>query len=235
MKRVLFLTALLCMICSLSYAQPEKVVYLTFDDGPKKDTPELLELLDELNVPATFFMMGLSVRAFPEFAKMTADAGYAIGCHSMTHSYHRIKESNEYVARDLERFTKEMQTCVDPEFTTDLYRFPGGSTGYKNRTKAFICGQGYAYFDWNAMTGDAQYSFNSDKDMLDYTIRQFQGKDVIILLMHEGKPRTRRILPDIAAYLREQGYEFRALSTDEQEREILKRCSANMRMPELKQ
>lgn len=235
MKRLLFLTALLCMVCSVSLAQPEKVVYLTFDDGPKKDTPELLEVLNELDVPATFFMVGLSVRAFPEYAKMTADAGHAIGCHSMTHSYNRIKESNEYVARDLKRFINEMRTCVDPEFTTDLYRFPGGSTSYTSSTKAFICDQGYAYFDWNAMTGDAQYSFDSDKEMLSYTIRQFKGKDVIILLMHEGKPRTRRILPDIVAHLREQGYEFRALSTSEEERAILKKCSAHMRLPEIEQ
>lgn len=209
-----------------------KVVYLTFDDGPKKDTPELLALLKELDVPATFFLMGLSVRAFPEYAKMIVDAGYAVGCHSMSHSYNRLKESTDYVARDIERFIKEMRTYTDPEFTTDLYRFPGGSTSYSSKTKAFVRDQGYAWFDWNAMTGDAQYTFDSDREMLEYTLGQLEGKDVIILLMHESKVRTRRILPDLVAYFRENGYEFRMLSTQEEDREILKGCSANMMLPD---
>ncbi len=209
-----------------------KVVYLTFDDGPKKDTPELLALLKELDVPATFFLMGLSVRAFPEYAKMIVDAGYAVGCHSMSHSYNRLKESTDYVARDIERFIQEMRTYTDPEFTTDLYRFPGGSTSYSSKTKAFVRDQGYAWFDWNAMTGDAQYTFDSDREMLEYTLGQLEGKDVIILLMHESKVRTRRILPDLVAYFRENGYEFRMLSTQAEDREILKGCSANMMLPD---
>ncbi len=72
-KRGLALLVLLCMAlpCAGMAEQTEarRVVYLTFDDGPKKDTPELLETLSELDVPATFFLVGLSVRAFPEYAK----------------------------------------------------------------------------------------------------------------------------------------------------------------------
>ena len=48
--------------------------------------------------------------------------------------------------------------------------------------------------------------------MLEYTLGQAHGKDVVILLMHEGKTRTRRILPELVAYFRENGYEFRRLS-----------------------
>lgn len=81
------------------------------------------------------------------------------------------------------------------------------------------------------MTGDAQYTFSSDQEMLDYTLRQTEGKDVIILLMHEGKARTRRILPELVAYFREAGYEFRALSTSEEDRGILSRCGAHMMLP----
>lgn len=80
-KRGLALLVLLCMAlpCAGMAEQTEarRVVYLTFDDGPKKDTPELLETLSELDVPATFFLVGLSVRAFPEYAKQIVQAGYA--------------------------------------------------------------------------------------------------------------------------------------------------------------
>lgn len=94
-KRGLALLVLLCMAlpCAGMAEQTEarRVVYLTFDDGPKKDTPELLETLSELDVPATFFLVGLSVRAFPEYAKQIVQAGYAVGSHTMAHSIGRIQ------------------------------------------------------------------------------------------------------------------------------------------------
>ena len=239
MKRLVLLLLALCMalpaMACAEEAQPQRVVYLTFDDGPKKDTPELLALLEELDVPATFFLVGLSVRAFPEYAKMIVDAGYTVGCHSMTHSYSRLKSGTDYVGRDLTRFTELMRETVGEDFSTDLYRFPGGSSSYASGTKTFVRDQGYAWFDWNVMTGDAQYTFKSDAEMLDYTLSQVKDKEVIILLMHEAKVRTRRILPELVAYFRENGYEFRALSTGEEDRAILERCGAHMMLPETAQ
>ena len=236
MKRFVLLLLALCMalpaMACAEEAQTQRVVYLTFDDGPKKDTPELLALLEELDVPATFFLVGLSVRAFPEYAKMIVDAGYTVGCHSMTHSYSRLKSGTDYVGRDLTRFTELMRETVGEDFSTDLYRFPGGSSSYASGTKTFVRDQGYAWFDWNVMTGDAQYTFKSDAEMLDYTLSQVKDKEVIILLMHEAKVRTRRILPELVAYFRENGYTFRALSTGEEDRAILERCGAHMMLPE---
>ena len=239
MKRLVLLLLALCMalpaMACAEEAQTQRVVYLTFDDGPKKDTPELLSLLSELDVPATFFLVGLSVRAFPEYAKMIVDAGFTVGCHSMTHSYSRLKSGTDYVGRDLVRFTELMRETVGEDFSTDLYRFPGGSSSYASRTKTFVRDQGYAWFDWNVMTGDAQYTFKSDQAMLDYTLSQVKDKEVIILLMHEAKERTRRILPELVAYFRENGYAFRALSTGEEDRAILARCGAHMMLPETAQ
>ena len=239
MKRLVLLLLALCMalpaMACAEEAQPQRVVYLTFDDGPKKDTPELLALLEELDVPATFFLVGLSVRAFPEYAKMIVDAGYTVGCHSMTHSYSRLKSGTDYVGRDLTRVTELMRETVGEDFSTDLYRFPGGSSSYASGTKTFVRDQGYAWFDWNVMTGDAQYTFKSDAEMLDYTLSQVKDKEVIILLMHEAKVRTRRILPELVAYFRDNGYTFRALSTGEEDRAILERCGAHMMLPETAQ
>ena len=239
MKRAVLLLLALCLalpaVACAEDAQPQRVVYLTFDDGPKKDTPELLALLEELDVPATFFLVGLSVRAFPEYAKMIVDAGYTVGCHSMTHSYSRLKSGTDYVGRDLTRFTELMRETVGEDFSTDLYRFPGGSSSYASGTKTFVRDQGYAWFDWNVMTGDAQYTFKSDAEMLDYTLSQVKDKEVIILLMHEAKVRTRCILPELVAYFRENGYTFRALSTGEEDRAILERCGAHMMLPETAQ
>ena len=81
------------------------------------------------------------------------------------------------------------------------------------------------------MTGDAQYKFDSNAEMLHYTTKQLGNKDVVIVLMHEAKTRTRRILPELAAFFRERGYEFRKLSAEPEDAEILSRCSANMMLP----
>ena len=89
LKRGVALLLLLCMAlpCAAAAAQADarRVVYLTFDDGPKKDTPELLDALEALDVPATFFLVGLGVRAFPEYARQIVQAGHAVGCHTMGH------------------------------------------------------------------------------------------------------------------------------------------------------
>ena len=76
LKRGVALLLLLCMAlpCAATAEQADarRVVYLTFDDGPKKDTPELLDALEALDVPATFFLVGLGVRAFPEYARRSS-------------------------------------------------------------------------------------------------------------------------------------------------------------------
>lgn len=236
MKRLacLLLCALLaaCGLCAAA-EDTQKVVYLTFDDGPNAQTPELLALLRELDVPATFFLVGSSVAACPENAKMILDAGHAVGCHSMRHSMSRIRESTDYAGRDVQRFMETMREYVDPEFTTDLYRFPGGSGSYSSRTKAYIRDLGFAWFDWSASNEDARFTYDSDRALYEYTIKELRRQgDVVILLMHEGKKRTRRVLPDVVAYLREEGYTFRTLSTGEEDRDILARCPANMMFPE---
>lgn len=209
-----------------------KVVYLTFDDGPKQDTPELLELLREQDVPATFFFVGQKVVAFPEEAKMVYESGNAIGCHTMYHSYSTIKENVANVERDFNRFLTAMRENVDENFDTDLYRFPGGSTSYPSKTKKAVTAMGCAWFDWSAMTGDTISGLRA-KDLYDYAVKTAANEEVVIVLAHEGKSRTREILPDLIAYFRERGFEFRTLSTSEEDRALLERCPANMMLPEI--
>ena len=91
MMRLALILALLCP-CLAGAEIPQKVVYLTFDDGPKATTPELLELLKELDVPATFFLVGMKIRAFPEEARMLAASGHALGCHTLDHSTGGIQQ-----------------------------------------------------------------------------------------------------------------------------------------------
>ena len=70
------------------YKSGDKVVYLTFDDGPhKKNTERILKILDDYGVKATFFVIGNRVSVYPDQLKAVRDAGHAIGCHSYDHVY----------------------------------------------------------------------------------------------------------------------------------------------------
>ena len=218
--------------CAQEEALPQKVVYLTFDDGPRADTPQLLALLEELDVPATFFFWGLSVQQYPEEARQVLEAGYSVGCHSMAHKASSLKKGPSAVKRDIKRFVSMMRELVDENFTTDLYRFPGGSGSYPREVRRAVIEEGVSWFDWNGSTGDSHTGMKTS-DLYEYAMKTSADADVIIMLMHEGKAQTRSILPDLVAHFREQGYVFRVLATDETERAILARCPAKMMMPEL--
>ena len=234
MRRILTILCLLLILLPImgEAEEPRKVVYLTFDDGPKQSTPELLELLEELDVPATFFMVGFAVRAFPEYAFEIYEKGYAIGCHTMDHSSSGIKENPEQLESILRRFNEEVQKATgDAQFATTLFRFPGGSTQYPYAAKKKVTDLGYSWFDWNAMTRDT-YSDMNKKEILKAVKRTTGEQEVVILLAHDGKKFTRDALPEIVEFYRENGYEFRQLADTKEEREILSRCAAHLAFPE---
>ena len=59
---------------------------LTFDDGPDgKTTPQILDILNQYNIPATFFVLGKNVRAYPNIVKRMIDEGHQIANHSWSH------------------------------------------------------------------------------------------------------------------------------------------------------
>ncbi len=68
-------------------SRERRALSLTFDDGPSESTPELLDVLAEHGVPATFFLCGANVRRLPAVARRIAAAGHELGNHSDTHAY----------------------------------------------------------------------------------------------------------------------------------------------------
>ncbi|UOQ85518.1 polysaccharide deacetylase family protein [Gracilibacillus salinarum] len=78
----------------------EKIVALTFDDGPSENVPGILSLLDEYQAKATFFLIGQDIAKYPEMAKAIVDAGHQIGNHSYTHTRMVVK-SPAFVKKEL--------------------------------------------------------------------------------------------------------------------------------------
>ena len=115
------------------YHSSEKVVYFTFDDGPSTTiTPQLLDLLKEENVPATFFVLGKNVESHPELVKREFDEGHFVANHGYTHTYASIYKSSDAVYNEYVQCEKAVQIALDnPNYHTRLFRFPGGSSGGK--------------------------------------------------------------------------------------------------------
>ena len=138
-----------------------KVVYLTFDDGPGAHTQQLLDILDKYNVKVTFFVTNVN-SGYENMIAKEAAAGHTVAIHSASHDYKKIYSSVDAYFADLNEMSDIIyaQTGQRPK----LIRFPGGSSntvslkycsGIMTTLTKAVTDQGYKYFDWNVSSGDA--------------------------------------------------------------------------------
>ena len=192
----------------------EKVVYLTFDDGPSDRTLRILDILDEHNVKATFFVNYHEEAEKLGIYKMIVERGHSIGNHTYDH---------EYPCEDWQTFLESLfkmedfifeQTGVRPR----IIRFPGGSSGSWKHSSEYIKNvgllneMGYIYFDWNLTNHDADSRFSGidEEKMIELIRIESAGRDKIMLLMHDsgGKYTTVQALDEIIEYYKERNYVF---------------------------
>ncbi len=199
------------------YKSDEKRVFLTFDDGPSNTvTPTILDVLKENNVKATFFVLGSRVELYPELLKREYDEGHYIANHGYSHKYQDIYAA---VTNVLDEYNKT-EECIrnalgTTEYSSHLFRFPGGLPGgkyanIKKEAATVLEENQIAHVDWNALTKDAEGSFNKEQ-LLNNLYSTTQGKNSVVLLMHDAgnKASTAEALPDVIAYFRDGGYEFK--------------------------
>ena len=199
------------------YKSDEKRVFLTFDDGPSNTvTPTILDVLKENNVKATFFVLGSRVELYPELLKREYDEGHYIANHGYSHKYQDIYAA---VTNVLDEYNKT-EECIrnalgTTEYSSHLFRFPGGLPGgkyanIKKEAATVLEENQIAHVDWNALTKDAEGSFNKEQ-LLNNLYSTAQGKNSVVLLMHDAgnKASTAEALPDVIAYFRDGGYEFK--------------------------
>lgn len=189
----------------------DKVIYLTFDDGPSVYTKELLNILKEYNVKATFFVTGNGNR---EYIKKAYSEGHSIGIHTYSHVYKNVYASEEAYFNDLEKVQKIIKEQTGEE--SRLVRFPGGSSntvsrfnkGIMTRLSKELERRGYKYFDWNVSSSDTVKS-NSD-DIANTVIRRLKkGNNVV--LQHDTKYYSVKAVRKIIEYGLANGYTFAKL------------------------
>ncbi len=194
-----------------------KTMYLTFDDGPyKENTNEVLDILKEKGVRATFFLIGKNVEKNPETAKRIVEEGHTIGIHCYNHDYNVIYANVEAFVADFEKARTIIYEATGVE--TKLFRFPGGSINsynkkvYKDIIKEMTAA-GYVYFDWNASLEDAVRKPDQSK-ILKNAKESTLGRKVVVMLAHDTVDATVEVLEELLTLFPE--YEFQAIDNSVQ-------------------
>lgn len=201
-------------------APPEKWVCLTFDDGPSKTTPAVLEALNHAGVKATFFVVatGYNEKYLPLLAEASA-AGHQIALHSASHEYSDIYRGSDAYWQDISLLKQRVSPYINAESIRYL-RFPGGSTntvsrryggkGLMKQLKSEVEQKGYQWVDWNVCAEDAVGGKPSASTIFRNVVRETGEQTQCIVLMHDSSSTrtTAEALPDIIRWYTDNGYAF---------------------------
>ena len=176
-------------------ANAEKTVYFTFDDGPSEVTEEILDVLKEEGIKATFFVIGPTGEKIDERIYRIYSEGHTIGLHTMSHDYDKIYSSAEEFMADI-FYEREWIYSVTGE-ECDIFRFPGGSMNSTvdewliDEIKSKSEEEGLIWYDWNADAKDSLGTLLSPEEIVENVLNsEAVGCGDVIVLMHDSSTRT---------------------------------------------
>lgn len=195
----------------------DKVIYLTFDDGPSsKVTPQILDILKKNNVRATFFLLGANVDKHPEVVSRMAREGHSLATHSYSHDMTYLYQNTDNFLDEINKSKTAITNVVGEEKFSGIFRFPGGA--FRNERAEFkeaLLELNMPYVNWNCLTGDSETKNPISANLYNRAIRTANsaGQDSLVLLMHDtnAKQATVDALPAIIKYFKDQGYRFDVL------------------------
>lgn len=201
----------------------KKMMYLTFDDGPGSYTEEILNVLAEKEVPATFFLLGTQVEKTSKTNTVWEryiKEGHGIAIHTYSHDYNLLYPNR---TPDVEKIKEEWNTTITllrerlgEDFNTRVLRFPGGSMSWKNmpETKELLKAEEIYDIDWNAITGDSDAVSKRPKsaeevyEKIKDGLSRAANNETAVLLMHDTKEDSAKYLGYVIDKLKEEGFEF---------------------------
>lgn len=186
-----------------------KIAYITFDDGPTLNTPEIVKTLDKYNARATFFVLEERIVLYPEFIKQIIHSGNAVGLHGVSHSQ-AIYATDFSVLEEMEKTNKTLENLMGKG--SRLVRVPFGSS-YKLTEKQAknLTEKGYIIWDWNVDPRDSVGTIVAERVMGNLRKDLARCKETPVILFHDRKS-TAKLLPYVLEYLTEEGYEMLPIS-----------------------
>ena len=188
-------------------------VYLTFDDGPSTNTQQILDILKQYNVKATFFVIGKTDDLSKEMYKKIVEEGHTLGMHSYSHKYSVIYDSMSAFEQDFNQihdYLKEV-TGVDCKY----YRFPGGSSTQNTSLPIqnfidVLKKNHYLYLDWNVISPDINNANATKEQVVTGVMQGVDAYDTAVVLMYDvaDKPMTVKALPSIIKQIKAKNYEL---------------------------
>jgi len=179
-----------------NFSTEGRELWLTIDDGPADDTPQILELLTSRSARATFFLKGVLAAAKPELVRSIVAAGHTIGNHSYSHP------SATFWCLPAPWIEEEIDRCNAVLGNVPCFRAP---VGMKNPAVHPALGKrGMRLIGWTARGFD---SVTADVDRVAARIVP-QAKRGEIIVMHQGLPQSARCIERVVDDLQKAGYTF---------------------------
>ncbi len=195
----------------------EKVVYLTFDDGPSANTQKIMDILAKYDAKATFFVTGRN-QDYNYLIKDAYQAGHTIALHTYSHEYSTVYASVDAYFDDLNKVGQMVKKEIG--FVPHYIRFPGGSSNTISRrycqgimstlTKKVI-EQGYQYYDWNGDSTDASGNHVAVAKLIRNGTLCHDNNVMILCHDTQAKDTTVQALPSIIEHYKNLGYTFKGI------------------------
>ena len=164
-------------------------VYLTFDDGPSENTPEILEILKRHNVKATFFVTGKEGDDVDAWYRQIVAEGHTLGMHSYSHKYSVLYDSLDSFKEDFTKLSDKLESVTGEKCW--VYRFPGGSSNQVSNTDMnefidYLGEQGMTFYDWNVVCGDATSQIYTADELVQNVMKDVVKYKNSVVLMHDA-------------------------------------------------
>ena len=190
--------------CTWQMPASEKVIYLTFDDGPHPEvTPFVLDELIKYKAKATFFCIGKNVKACPEIYKRIILEGHAVGNHTFTHpnGWHT---PDKYYLNDIE----EAKKYID----SNLFRPPYGRITSFQLKMLSKPRYGLLPVMWSVLSGDFDKDITREKCLKNVINNTVEGSIVVFHDSEKAAERMKYALTGVLKHFRGMGYKFEKIS-----------------------
>lgn len=200
-----------------SFSEREKVLYLTFDDGPIPDiTPWVLHQLEQYDAKATFFCIGKNVEENPIIFRQILARGHAVGNHTQNHlnaSKYSDKEYIENVLKAQETMLNHQSSIVNlpaGKAGRQLFRPPYGRLSSKKAKK--LLNLGFQIIMWDVLSADYDVTISKEKCLENVLKNAKNGSIIIFHDSIKAENNMRYALPRVLAHFSEKGYSFKAIA-----------------------
>ncbi len=178
----------------------EKVLYITFDDGPIPEvTPQVLNILDQYNAKATFFCVGSNVKKYDSVFNQVIDAGHTIGNHTFTHK--------DGWQTDRISYFHDVRHCARL-VNSDLFRPPYGRLKMK---QAQFLQRHYKIVMWDVLSGDFDPNISTEKCYKNVINNATNGSIIVFHDSLKAEQKVLNVLPRVLEYFASLGYRFEAI------------------------